>query len=225
MNHGLGDDQFPCTRAVFEKAALRYSIVVVIAGVCAFGIFDLCLFLGAVWLHLRPQLLAWPMKLALAVVPAATAIAFLIVAVRRARRNSTLHCVYCDKSLANGDATQHVLVTGKCPYCTRRLLEGSLKTSGEAVQRVVKLKREVRRLLRFTVAACVLGHFAAFAVFLWVKATAPPDLPINWSGLLLLSLAAFSFLIGGAWLASRGDIRQAERYAEVMQDMEANGPT
>jgi len=228
MNDECSDSHIPRTHSDFEKAVQRYAWVVAIAALCAFGLFDLCLWLPIVWFG--PHLLAGPFPeftgpLALVTVSAAVSIAFLIVVVRRARRNPILHCAYCDQSVANFQSNNHVLATGKCPHCEHHLFEGSLTTSDEAVQRLEKLERAVRGHLRFAVAACVIGLVAAYAIILWMKSTAPQTREINWIAMFLLPLAIFPLLIGTMWLAARMDISRAQRHARAMQDVDRDGST
>ncbi len=221
----------------YKRAVKRYSCVVALTGVAAFGLFD-----AVMWLILQlvgPQIVTvrnyfdgwlspgWQevvLPLSFFALSSPPSLLLLIFVIRRARRQPVLRCPSCDHEIASELSRRHVLQSLHCPHCRQQIVEHFevpvMADSNATPPRTIavtkgskQIQSELNRHLRFAAIAWGLALPLIYGILIWRKLTEPSS-NRSWLGVILSPLAMVSLLIGMMWVLTIGVAERAQKRNE-----------
>jgi hypothetical protein len=77
--------------------------------------------------------------------------------------------------------------------------------------RVDKVRRDLRRVLRFLLVGCLLGAAVAYPLLIAAKLTGNLPDRLTWAHVALGPLVGYGGLVVMSWLACRLDLRKAKK--------------
>lgn len=220
----------------YKRAVERYSRIVALTGVLAFGLFDVVMWINLLQLEsffpaMRVPIDArwswvlqviWPLSfMALSSLPS---LLLLILVIRRARQQPFLHCPFCRCELASDDSRRHVLGSLHCPNCHQQVLgqtesQTTIDASATLPQKQLgtkdyeQLRFELRGHLRFAVIAWGIALPLIYGILIWSKLTGPfPN--SDWLFVVLGPVAIVAMFLGLMWGATIATAVQARKIYE-----------
>lgn len=181
---------FPNFRQRFEAAEKKAGMRMVFSTLFAFALFDLNLFLLYLLLVRYETMLA-PIRafvssqadcvagigcllfgcsafLLASLIP----LLFLRDQIKRARRNPAFQCPHCQNAIAKEKLRKVVQLTGYCPLCREKLMQGKYASEAEVREELEKIRQTEKRAVWFSWIATLAGIPIGIAIYLWSISTA-----------------------------------------------------
>jgi hypothetical protein len=219
----------------YKRAVKRYSCVVTLTGVAAFGLFD-----AVMWLIIQlfgPQFVTvrnhfdgrlssgWQeviFPLSFFALSSPPPLLLLILVIRRARRQPALRCPSCNGEIASESSRRHVLQSLHCPHCRQQIVEHFevMSDSNAAPQGTIAFTKDAKQIqselnghLRFAAIAWGLALPLIYGILIWGELTGPSSNP-SWLVVILSPLAMVALLIGMTWVCTIGKAERAQKRNE-----------
>ena len=97
---------------------------------------------------------------------------FLRDQIKRARRNPAFQCPHCQNSVAKEKLRNVVQLTGYCPLCREKLMQGKFTSEAEVREELEKIRQSEKRAVWFSWIATLAGIPIGIAIYLWSLSTA-----------------------------------------------------
>ena len=146
-------------RLRFEAAEKKARMRMVFSTLFAFALFDVNLFLLYLLLVRYETTLA-PIR------------AILRDQIKRARRNPAFQCPHCQNSVAKEKLRNVVQLTGYCPLCREKLMQGKFTSEAEVREELEKIRQSEKRAVWFSWIATLAGIPIGITIYLWSLSTA-----------------------------------------------------
>ena len=218
----------------YKRAVKRYSCVVALTGLGAFGLFD-----AVMWINLQllgpnqaaarnyfngwlsPGLQELVLPLSFFALSSPPSLLLLIFVIRRARRQPVLRCPSCDHEIASETSRRHVLQSLHCPHCRQQIVEhfevpmtvdsNATPPRTSAVKKnSTQIQSELHGHLRFAAIAWGLALPLIYGVLIRGKLTEPSNNP-SWLVVILSPLAMVALFIGMMWVCTIGEAERAQK--------------
>ncbi|QDU16700.1 hypothetical protein CA11_45330 [Gimesia maris] len=177
-------------RQSFEAAEKIEGMRMVFSALCTFALFDLNLFLLCLLL-VRYETILNPIRAFVSrqtdfvagmgclfsgcsvfLIASLIPILFLRDQIKRARRNPAFQCPHCQNSIAKEKLRRVVQLTGYCPLCREKLMQGKFASEAEVREELEKIRQSEKRMVRFSWIVTLAGILSGIAIYLWSLSTA-----------------------------------------------------